>query len=47
MQIEPESEEKRLKAQRGRNIALALVLGGMAVLFYFITISRITQAVGS
>lgn len=30
-------EEKR---RRARNIALALVLGGLVVLFYFITIAR-------
>jgi hypothetical protein len=46
MQNDPESEEKRLKAQKGRNIAVALLLAGMVVLFYFITISRISLAVG-
>jgi hypothetical protein len=41
MQNDPEFEANRLKAMRGRNIAVALLLAGLAVLFYFITISRI------
>lgn len=35
---DPEAERKRI--QRGRNIALALVLGGLAVLFFFLTIAK-------
>lgn len=30
------------KRRRARNIALALVLGGLVVLFYFITIAKMT-----
>jgi hypothetical protein len=44
--MQNDADEARKKAQKGRNIALALILAGMAVLFYFITISRISQAVG-
>jgi hypothetical protein len=35
----PDSNDPR-KAQRGRNIALGLVLGGLVVLFYLITIAK-------
>ncbi len=41
MDNEPESDETRRLAQRGRNRALALVLGGLVVLFYLITIAKI------
>jgi hypothetical protein len=37
----PEEEEQFKKARRGRNIALALVLVALVVLFYLITIVRI------
>ena len=37
----PEEEERFKKARRGRNIALALVLVALVVLFYLITIVRI------
>ncbi|HEY6816532.1 MAG TPA: hypothetical protein VI168_13405 [Croceibacterium sp.] len=36
----PEEEEQFKKARRGRNIALALVLGALVVLFYAITIVK-------
>lgn len=32
------------KRRRARNIALGLVLGGLVVLFYFITIARMGAA---
>ncbi len=35
-----EAERKRI--QKGRNIAMALVLGGLSVLFFFITIAKIS-----
>jgi len=34
--------KQRPNQRRGRNLALALVLGGLAVLFYFITIAKMT-----
>jgi hypothetical protein len=37
----PEEQDKLTKSRRGRNLALALVLLGFVVLFYFITIARI------
>ncbi len=37
----PESKQQRLRAQRGRNRALGLVLVGFAVLMFFITIAKI------
>jgi hypothetical protein len=37
----PDEEDKFKRARRGRNIALALVLVGLVVLFYAITIVRI------
>ena len=40
MTQQPDSEEQRRKIQRGRNIALGLVLGGLVVLFYLITIAK-------
>jgi len=39
--MSPEEEDKFKRARRGRNIALALILGGLVVLFYAITIVRI------
>ncbi|MBP6817911.1 hypothetical protein V6B08_09960 [Ferrovibrio sp. MS7] len=38
------SQEKKPSQppRRGRNIALALVLGGLAILFYLITIAKMT-----
>ena len=38
--LDQDSERRRI--QRGRNIALGLVLGGLVVLFYFITIAKIS-----
>ena len=37
---DPAAERRRII--RGRNIALALVLGGLAVLFFFITIAKLS-----
>jgi len=37
----PEEEIEFKRRQRGRNIVLALLLAGFAVLFFFITIARI------
>ena len=37
----PDEEERFKRARRGRNIAVALVLVGLVVLFYAITIVRI------
>jgi len=36
----PEEQEQLKRARRGRNIALGLVLAGLVVLFYAITIVR-------
>lgn len=36
----PEEETQLKRARRGRNIALALVLGGFVVLFYAITVVK-------
>ena len=41
MQETPDSRDQRLRAQRGRNRALALVLVGFAILLFFITIAKI------
>lgn len=38
-QVNPDAQRKRII--RGRNIMLGLVLGGFAVLFFFITIAKI------
>ena len=38
--LDQDSERRRI--QRGRNIAMGLVLGGLVVLFYFITIAKIS-----
>ncbi|WEK47558.1 MAG: hypothetical protein P0Y56_04495 [Candidatus Andeanibacterium colombiense] len=37
----PEEQAEFTRRRRGRNIALALVLAGFVVLFFFITIARI------
>jgi hypothetical protein len=37
----PEEEQKFRRARRGRNLALALVLAGLVVLFYAITIVKV------
>jgi hypothetical protein len=37
----PEEKAEFERRRRGRNIALALVLGGFAVLFYLITVAKI------
>ncbi len=37
----PDPDEERRRIQRGRNIAVGLLLLGMVVLFYFITIARV------
>ncbi len=36
----PEEEQQLKRARRGRNIALALVLAGLVVLFYAISIVK-------
>lgn len=36
---DPEQERRRI--QRGRNTAVALMLVGLVVLFYFITIAKV------
>lgn len=36
----PEPDEQRARIQRGRNIALALMLGFFALLVYFLTYAR-------
>ena len=38
----PEEEAAFKKARRGRNVALALVLVGFVVLFYAITIAKMS-----
>ena len=38
-ELDPAKERRRI--QRGRNVALGLVLGGLAVLFFLITIAKI------
>jgi len=42
--IMPLHDEHRRR--RGRNLALALVLGALVVLFYFITIARMNGGAG-
>jgi hypothetical protein len=37
----PEEEQQFKRARRGRNIALALILGAFVVLFYAITIVKV------
>jgi hypothetical protein len=37
----PEEEDRFKRARRGRNIALALVLGAFVMLFYAITIVKV------
>lgn len=38
---EPGSEDEQKRRRRGRSIAIALILGGMVVLFYVATIVRL------
>jgi hypothetical protein len=38
--VTPEEEQQLKRARRGRNIALALVLAGLVVLFYAISIVK-------
>ncbi|WP_374299804.1 hypothetical protein [Ferrovibrio sp.] len=40
------SQHDEHKRRRARNIALALVLGALVVLFYFITIAKMTGRAG-
>lgn len=40
MQDPEDIEATRRRIQRGRNIAMALVLGGLAVLFFVITMVK-------
>jgi hypothetical protein len=40
MQLPPDPETERKRIQRGRNRALGLVLLGLVVLFYLITIAK-------
>ena len=40
MDQKPDHEAERRRILRGRNVALALLLGGLVVLFYLITIAR-------
>ncbi len=37
----PNIDEERKRIQRGRNVAMGLVLAGFAVLFFFITIAKL------
>ncbi len=37
---EPDLETERRRIQKSRNLAMALVLGGLAVLFFFITMAK-------
>jgi hypothetical protein len=37
---EPDIETERRRIQKSRNLAMALVLGGLAVLFFFITMAK-------
>ncbi len=41
MDLPPDPEAERRRIQRGRNVALGLVLAGLAVLFFLITIAKI------
>lgn len=36
-----DSETERARIVRSRNLVLALLLGGMALLFFFITLARL------
>jgi hypothetical protein len=38
--VTPEEEAEFLRRRRGRNVALALLLAGFAVLFYALTMVR-------
>jgi hypothetical protein len=39
----PEQAAEMARRQRGRNLALILVLGALAVLFFAITIAKLSQ----
>ncbi len=41
MQLPPDPDAERKRIQRGRNIALGLVLAGLVVLFFLITIAKV------
>ncbi len=36
--------DSQKKSRRGRNVALGLVLGGLVILFYVVTLVKITGA---
>ena len=40
MELPPNIDEQRKKIQRGRNVAMALLLAAFAVLFFVITIVK-------
>lgn len=40
MELPPDPETERKRIQRSRNIALGLVLAGLVVLFFMITIAK-------
>jgi len=42
MALTPQEEERLKRARKGRNIALGLVLLAMVVLFYAITIAKVS-----
>ncbi len=42
MENPPGHDDERRRIQRGRNIAMGLLLGGLAVLLFFITIAKIS-----
>jgi hypothetical protein len=42
MNLPPDHEAERQRIIRGRNLALALGLGAMALLFFFITIAKLS-----
>jgi hypothetical protein len=37
-----DQDAERRRIQRGRNIAMGLLLGGLVILFYLITIAKIS-----
>ncbi len=41
-----EMTEQQIKARRGRNIALGIVLAALVVVFYAVTIAKIFSAAG-
>jgi hypothetical protein len=44
-EIGRDGETERLRRQRGRNIAIALALAGLAVLFFVVTLARLGENV--